>query len=94
MREIRMSGLTRGRGLPSLLYWLNIGESMTDRNENRPGYKKTIVGWIPKKWEISPAGEVFDIQLGKMLSKKARQGNNPKPYLANYNVQWLSLIHI
>ena len=25
---------------------------MSDRNENRPGYKKTKVGWIPKEWEI------------------------------------------
>ena len=56
---------------------------MTDRNENRPGYKKTKVGWIPDEWEVLPAGEVFDIQLGKMLSEKARQGNNPQPYLAN-----------
>ena len=61
---------------------------MTDRNENKPGYKKTKVGWIPTEWEILPAGDVFDIQLGKMLSKKARQGNNLKPYLANYNVLW------
>ena len=25
---------------------------MKDRNENRPGYKKTKVGWIPEEWEI------------------------------------------
>jgi type I restriction enzyme S subunit len=61
---------------------------MSKRNENRPGYKKTKVGWIPDHWKILPAGEVFDIQLGKMLSEKARQGNNPQPYLANYNVKW------
>ena len=23
---------------------------MKDRNENRPGYKKTKVGWIPEEW--------------------------------------------
>lgn len=61
---------------------------MSKRNENRPGYKNTKVGWIPEEWKILSAGEVFDIQLGKMLSQKARQGNNPQPYLANYNVQW------
>ena len=27
---------------------------MKDRNENRPGYKKTKVGWIPKEWECWP----------------------------------------
>ena len=25
---------------------------MNDRNENRPGYKKTKVGWIPYEWEV------------------------------------------
>ena len=24
---------------------------MSKRNENRPGYKKTKVGWIPEEWE-------------------------------------------
>ncbi|MDY0044959.1 MAG: restriction endonuclease subunit S [Syntrophales bacterium] len=61
---------------------------MKDPNINRQGYKKTKVGWIPEEWKTCPAGEVFDIQLGKMLSKIARQGNNFQPYLANYNVQW------
>lgn len=61
---------------------------MQDRNANRPGYKKTKAGWIPKDWDCAPAGALFDIQLGKMLNNKARNGNNPKPYLANYNVRW------
>jgi type I restriction enzyme, S subunit len=25
---------------------------VTDRNENRPGYKKTKVGWIPDEWDV------------------------------------------
>ncbi len=25
---------------------------MTDRNANRPGYKKTKAGWIPEEWEV------------------------------------------
>jgi len=61
---------------------------VSERNENRPGYKKTKVGWIPQEWNVFHAGEVFTIQLGKMLSKKARQGKNPQSYLANYNVRW------
>jgi type I restriction enzyme S subunit len=32
--------------------------------------------------------DVFQTQLGKMLSEKARTGFNPKPYLRNANVQW------
>jgi len=27
---------------------------MSDRNENRPGYKKTKIGWIPEEWEFKP----------------------------------------
>lgn len=61
---------------------------MKDRNANKPGYKKTKAGWIPKEWECVPAGTLFDIQLGKMLNQKARNGNNPQPYLANCNVRW------
>ncbi len=59
-----------------------------DRNKNRPGYKKTKVGWIPVGWNCVQAEQKFSIQLGKMLSGKARIGNNPQPYLANYNVRW------
>jgi type I restriction enzyme S subunit len=29
------------------------------KNENRPGYKQTKVGWIPKEWECVPLGQVF-----------------------------------
>ncbi len=39
-------------------------------------------------WTTKPLGELFEVQLGKMLSIKAKQGTNPKPYLANFNVQW------
>ncbi len=31
---------------------------MKDRNENRPGYKKTKVGWIPEEWGIQPLGYI------------------------------------
>lgn len=31
---------------------------MNQRNENRPGYKKTKVGWIPEEWECVPFGTV------------------------------------
>ena len=57
-------------------------------SKNRSGFKKTEVGWIPRDWRCTPAGSIFEIQLGKMLSKQARNGANPQPYLANYNVRW------
>jgi restriction endonuclease S subunit len=37
---------------------------------------------------IKPAGELFDIQLGKMLDAKRITGKYLKPYLGNANVQW------
>lgn len=39
------------------------------------------------KWPKRKAGELFDIQLGKMLNEKARTGDT-FPYLANFNVRW------
>jgi len=37
---------------------------MRNRNENRPGYKKTKVGWIPKEWDSSSIGRNVDILTG------------------------------
>jgi len=50
--------------------------------------KQTEIGLMPENWEVVLLGDVFETQLGKMLSKKARTGNDPKPYLRNANVQW------
>ncbi len=41
-----------------------------------------------QNWKISSLGDLFEVQLGKMLSPKAKTGNSPKPYLGNSNVQW------
>ena len=38
-------------------------------------------------WPLKKVGELFDVQLGKMLSPKAKEGKQ-LPYLANFNVQW------
>jgi type I restriction enzyme S subunit len=51
-------------------------------------FKDTPVGRIPKEWEVSPIGDLFHVQLGKMLSKASKIGNKPYPYLGNKNVQW------
>jgi len=58
------------------------------KNEKRPGYKKTKVGWIPDGWKCSTFGETFQIQLGKMLNKQASAGPSQQPYLTNINVRW------
>ena len=41
-----------------------------------------------KGWQVVTLGELCNVQLGKMLSEKARAGSNPVPYLRNANVQW------
>lgn len=40
-----------------------------------------------RKWQRKRIGELFDVQLGKMLNEKAKEGTL-FPYLANFNVRW------
>lgn len=40
------------------------------------------------KWPMRRLNDFFEVQLGKMLSKKAKTGSSPYVYLANQNVQW------
>jgi type I restriction enzyme S subunit len=53
--------------------------------------KYTDIGPVPQSWEVVKLGDLFDTQLGKMLSQKARTGDDPKPYLRNKNVQWRAI---
>ena len=41
---------------------------MKDRNENRPGYKKTKVGWVPDDWEVKSLGSFGLFSKGKGIS--------------------------
>jgi hypothetical protein len=42
---------------------------MSRRNENRPGYKITDVGWIPQDWRCSTGAEITEL-IGKGASPK------------------------
>jgi type I restriction enzyme, S subunit len=42
----------------------------------------------PRGWEKVSVGDLYEVQLGKMLDKKQYTGKNLKPYLRNINVQW------
>ena len=53
--------------------------------------KETEIGLVPEDWDVRPIGEMFEVQLGKMLSPKARAGLNPVPYLRNQDVRWGSI---
>jgi len=42
----------------------------------------------PMGWKMRPAGDIFEIQLGKMRSEREITGDYLHPYLRNVNVQW------
>ncbi len=50
--------------------------------------KKTVIGLMPANWGLTRIDDLFDWQLGKMLSPAAKRGICPRPYLRNLNVQW------
>lgn len=53
---------------------------MKDPNENRPGYKKTKVGWIPNKWECRAIGQFAKTRSGATPSRSEQKywgGNIP-----------------
>lgn len=43
---------------------------MADLNENRPGYKKTKVGWIPEEWDSVKIEDTAKLCSGQHLSKE------------------------
>jgi len=43
---------------------------------------------LPDHWVMALLGWIAETRLGKMLSKAAKTGVKPKPYLRNLNVQW------
>lgn len=50
--------------------------------------KQTEIGLMPDDWEVVTIGDKFNIQQGKQVSKKNREGNNQKPFLRTANVFW------
>ncbi len=59
----------------------------TEGLRNEP-QKQTEIGLVPESWALLPIYDIFETQLGKMLSQKAKVGDSPKLYLRNKNVQW------
>jgi len=76
------------QGLMQDLFRYGIDERGQIRSEKTHKFKDSPFGCIPMEWDIDTIGNTFDVQLGKMLSKKAKRGLSPYPYLANKNVQW------
>ncbi len=75
-------------GLMQDLLTRGIDEHGQLRTEQTHAFKDSPLGRIPAEWEVKAIGEVFDVQLGKMLSQKSSNGLAPFFYLGNKNVQW------
>ena len=57
---------------------------MKDRNENRPGYKKTKVGWIPEEWEMVTLAEIIkEKRLGANYVNDEREKGLPLIKMGN-----------
>lgn len=52
------------------------------------GFKETEIGLIPSDWDVVKLEDIFEVQQGKQLSPKSRQGISPKPFLRTANVFW------
>jgi type I restriction enzyme S subunit len=59
-----------------------------DPIENPSLFANSANGYLPKLWNSACVGQLFEMQLGKMLNPQARRSNNPLPYLTNRHVQW------
>jgi len=52
------------------------------------GFQKTEIGAFPWTWEIDRVDSAFQIQQGKQVSKKNREGENQRQFLRTKNVFW------
>ena len=52
------------------------------------GLQQTEIGKFPSTWEINRVDSAFEIQQGKQISKKNREGGNQRPFLRTKNVFW------
>ena len=75
-------------GLMQDLLTRGIDENGNLRSEETHEFKDSPLGRIPVEWGVKSVGRVFSIQLGKMLSKESKTGEDPFPYVGNKNVQW------
>ncbi len=55
---------------------------MKDRNENKPGYKDSRVGWIPDGWRTASLGDVASVIVSN-VDKKINP-NEVEVFLCNY----------
>lgn len=61
---------------------------LRDPERHPEQFKDSSLGRIPRGWKVRRVGDVFESQLGKMLSKEAASGPSQAKYLTNRHVQW------
>lgn len=67
---------------------------MSKRNENRPGYKKTPIGWIPKDWDLIEFGKLAILQSNGFVGKATihySEATDSIPYIQGYNVKVIGI---
>ncbi len=50
--------------------------------------QQTDIGQFPSAWEVDRVDSAFDIQQGKQVSKRNRDGEHQRPFLRTKNVFW------
>ena len=50
--------------------------------------QQSEIGEFPSSWDIDRIDSAFEIQQGKQVSKKNREGGNQQPFLRTKNVFW------
>lgn len=50
--------------------------------------QQTEIGKFPSAWEVDRVDSAFDIQQGKQVSKRNRDGEHQRPFLRTKNVFW------
>ena len=49
------------------------------------------LGEVPAHWEVVSVGYRYEVQLGRMLNEERSGGENLRPYLRVFDVQWNSI---
>lgn len=53
--------------------------------------KESGVAWlgqVPAHWDVTRLGHRYEVQLGRMLNEERAQGDDLRPYLRVFDVQW------
>lgn len=76
-------------GLMHDLFTRGIGEDgkLRPRFEDAPElYKETVLGWVPRDWEVGTVRDAGTVKLGRQRSPKHQSGRFTTPYLRVANV--------